>query len=325
MGSDPIAMSENNRRKVKPEAGKEEEDQNTCPNCGSNNLIMSSSRELVCSNCGLVLSDDVIDFGAEWREFSPEERDKRARAGPPSTLTMHDRGLSTTIDWRDVDARGHKLDARRRAEMQRIRKWHNRSRVYQASERNLASAMSELDRLSGQLDLPQRVRQSAALLYRRALEKNLIRGRSIEAIVAACVYAACRFTSFPRTLADVGRYTRVGRKELGRSYRLIVRRLGLQMPVTQPEDFVSRYTNALKLSQRTHARALDILMKARNKGITSGKDPTCIAAAAIYIASILEGERRTQREIGEVAGVTEVTVRNRYKELVRALDLGVEV
>lgn len=325
MGSDPIAMPEETKRRAPQKSGKSEEELHKCPNCGSTNYIMTASRELVCAECGLVLDDDVIDFGAEWREFSPEERDKRARAGPPSTLTMHDKGLSTTIDWRDVDARGHRLDARRRAEMQRIRKWHNRSRVYQASERNLASAMSELDRLAGQLDLPQRVRQSGALLYRRALEKNLIRGRSIEAIVAACVYAACRLTSFPRTLADVGRYTRVGRKELGRSYRLIVRRLGIQMPVTQPEDFVSRYTNALNLSQRTHARALDILMQARNKGITSGKDPTCIAAAAIYIASILEGERRTQREIGEVAGVTEVTVRNRYKELVRALDLGVEV
>ncbi len=318
-------MPKESPRQSNKQDRRSEDEPARCPNCGGTDFIMSSSRELVCAECGLVLRDDVIDFGAEWREFSPEERDKRARAGPPSTLTMHDKGLSTTIDWRDVDARGHRLDARRRAEMQRIRKWHNRSRVYQASERNLASAMSELDRLAGQLDLPQRVRQTAALLYRRALEKNLIRGRSIEAIVAACVYAACRRTSFPRTLADVERYTRVGRKELGRSYRLIVRRLGMQMPVTQPEDFVSRYTTALHLSQRTHARALDILMKARVKGITSGKDPTCIAAAAIYIASILEGERRTQREIGEVAGVTEVTVRNRYKELVRALDLGVEV
>ena len=318
-------MSERPNHRKTSDEGASAEEHSKCPNCGSTNYIMTPSRELVCGNCGMVLNDEIIDFGAEWREFSPEERDKRARAGPPSTLTIHDKGLSTQIDWRDVDARGHRLDARRRAEMQRIRKWHNRSRVYQASERNLASAMSELDRLAGQLDLPQRVRQSAALLYRRALDKNLIRGRSIEAIVAACVYAACRLTSFPRTLADVERFTRVGRKELGRSYRLIVRRLGLQMPVTQPEDFVSRYTTALHLSQRTQARALQILMAARTKGITSGKDPTCIAAASIYIASILEGERRTQREIGEVAGVTEVTVRNRYKELVRALDLGVEV
>lgn len=312
-------------REPKRHTGHTSDEPRACPNCGGTEYIMSASRELVCANCGLVLRDDVIDFGAEWREFSPEEREKRARAGPPATLTMHDKGLSTTIDWRDVDARGHRLDARRRAEMQRIRKWHNRSRVYQASERNLASAMSELDRLAGQLDLPQRVRQTAALLYRRALERNLIRGRSIEAIVAASIYAACRRTSFPRTLADVDKYTRVSRKELGRSYRLVVRRLGLQMPVTQPEDFVARYGNSLNLSQRTQARALDILMKARTKGITSGKDPTCIAAAAIYVASILEGERRTQREIGEIAGVTEVTVRNRYKELVRALDLGVEV
>jgi len=296
-----------------------------CPNCGSTDFVVSESHELVCANCGLVLREEVIDLGAEWREFTQEERNKRARAGPPTTLTVHDKGLSTTIDWRDVDARGHRLNAKRRAEMQRIRKWHTRTRVYQAAERNLASAMSELDRLAGQLDLPRRVRQTAALQYRRALDKNLIRGRSIEAIVAAAVYAACRLTSFPRTLADVGKYTRVSRKELGRSYRLLVRRLGLQMPVSQPEDFVARYANALGLSQRTQARTLEILMQARNKGITSGKDPTCIAAAAIYIASIMEGERRTQREIGEVAGVTEVTVRNRYKELVKTLNLGVEV
>ncbi|MFX1562887.1 MAG: transcription initiation factor IIB [Promethearchaeota archaeon] len=318
-------MSEKPSQLPKGPKNRSEDETRQCPNCGGTNIITSPSKELVCFDCGLVLQNDVFELGAEWREFSPEERMKRARAGPPSTLTMHDKGLSTNIDWRDVDARGHRLDAKRRAEMQRIRKWHNRSRVYQASERNLASAMSELDRLAGQLDLPQRVRQTAALLYRQALEKNLIRGRSIEAIVAACIYAACRRTSFPRTLTDVGRYTRVGRKELGRSYRLIVRRLSLQMPVTQPEDFVSRFANALHLTQRAQARTLEILMAARSKGITSGKDPTCLAAAAIYIASILEGERRTQREIGEIARVTEVTVRNRYKELVRALNLGIEV
>ncbi len=318
-------MDEDSSRRSKRRDDSSGDEPPQCPTCGSKEYVVSRNRELVCAGCGLVLTEEVYDLGAEWREFSAEDRDKRARSGPPATLTMHDKGLSTTIDWRDVDARGHRLDPRRRAEMQRIRKWHARSRVYQSSERNLASAMSELDRLAGQLDLPRRVRQTAALLYRHALDRNLIRGRSIEAIVAACVYAACRRTSFPRTLADVGRFTRVKRKELGRSYRLLVRRLGLQMPISQPEDFIPRYANALNLSQRTQARATSILMRARTEGITSGKDPTCIAAAALYIASIMEGERRTQREIGETAGVTEVTVRNRYKELVRKLKLGVEV
>lgn len=296
-----------------------------CPDCGEKDMIRDESRgELTCANCGLVLDGNTIDSGPEWRAFTSEEREKRARTGSPINYALQDHDLSTMIDWRNRDAAGRQITSNRRAEIYRLRKWQRRSRVHSSIERNLASAMSELDRLSSQLGVSRNVKETAAVMYRRALERRLIRGRSIDAMIAAAMYAACRLREAPCTLVEIAQQSRINRKELGRCYRLLLRRLDVRMPVSQPTNFIPRFAQSLGLSSRVQRRAVQILENAKRKGFTTGKDPTGLAASALYISAIMEGERRTQREIAEVAHVTEVTVRNRYKELVRELDLAVE-
>ncbi len=302
------------------------EKQNKCPECGGTKLVRDYERaELVCASCGLVIYDKIMDMGPEWRAFDQEQRDKRGRVGAPMTYTIHDKGLSTMIDWRDRDSHGKDLTPKRRAQIYRLRKWQRRIRVSDATERNLAFALSELDRMASHLGLPRNVRETAAVIYRRAVEERLIRGRSIEGVAAAALYAACRECKVPRTLDEIAEVSRVGKKEIGRSYRFITRELLMHLRPTSPMDYVPRFGSELGLSGEVQSKAIELLKEASKKGLTSGRGPTGVAAAAIYIASVLCGERRTQRDVAEVARVTEVTVRNRYKELCEKLGLDVEL
>lgn len=283
----------------------------------------ASRGERICGNCGLVLEEKSIDQGPEWRAFSSVEEKNRSRTGSPTTLTVHDKGLSTMIDWRDRDAHGNKLDPSIRAKIYRIRKWQARTRVHSSIDRNLSHAMSELDRLASQLAIPRGIKEASAMVYRKAIDKKLIRGRSIEAMVGAAVYASCRMRKIPRTLDEIGRHSRIKKKELGRCYRLILRELDIKIPLPSPIDFITRFGAELHISGIAQRKAIEFLEKAKKGGITVGKDPTGLAAAALYIATLKEGERRTQREIAEIAHVTEVTVRNRYKELAGFLEIEV--
>ena len=295
-----------------------------CPECGSTHLIQDYERgELVCEDCGLVIDENFIDQGPEWRAFDSEQKEKRARVGAPLTYTIHDKGLSTVIGWKNKDSYGKSIPTRSRAQLYRLRKWQRRIRVSNATERNLAVALSELDRMASSMGLPRNVRETAAMVYRKAVIKNLIRGRSIEGVAAAALYAACRQCGVPRTLDEIADASRVSRKEIGRTYRFIARELGLKLMPTSPQDYISRFCSELKLSGDVQAKAIEILKDAADKELTSGRGPTGVAAAAIYIASILCGERRTQREVADVAGVTEVTIRNRYKELAERLDIDI--
>ena len=311
-----------NRHKL----SKTDEDTEVCSECGSMDIRTDYARgETICSNCGIILSFRHIDQGPEWRTFSIEELKKRSRVGSPSTFTVHDKRLSTIIDWRNKDAFGKQLTSQQRAQSYRLRKWQIRTRVHSSLDRNLVVAMSELDRLSSQLGIPWGVKETAAILYRRAVERKLIRGRSIEAMIAATLYAACRKRKIPRTLDEIARHSRVNRKELGRCYRLMLNKLEIIIPMASPVDFIPRFSTALILSERTQQKAAKIITLAREKGITVGKDLKGLAAAALYISAILEGERRTQHEIAKVVHVTEVTVRNRYKEIVKELNIHVEI
>lgn len=297
-----------------------------CPHCGSDSVSCDiSTGDLVCKGCGSVLEQHVIDQGAEWRAFNSEEKDKKSRVGAPSTLTIHDKGLSTIIDWRDKDAHGKKLSPKKRAEAFRLRKWQLRMRVHSSIDRNLAYAMNELDRLSSQLNITKSIKETAALIYRRAIDRNLIRGRSIESMIAASIYTACRIRKIPYTIEELSQNSRIDKKELGRCYRLLLTELGIKSPSTSPKDFVFRFTSELSLRSETCNRAIQILDQARKLGILGGKDPSGMAAASIYVSAILEGEKRTQREVANVAKITEVTVRNRYKELIKLLNLKIEI
>lgn len=311
-------------KKGRKDLGEYEKTKTECPECKGTQLVHDYERaELICQECGLVIEEDFIDMGPEWRAFDYDQRMKRSRVGAPMTYTIHDKGLSTMIDWRNRDSYGKSLSSRSRAQLYRLRKWQRRIRVSNATERNLAFALSELDRLASALGLSRDVREAAAVVYRRAVDQNLIRGRSIEGVSAASLYAACRQCSVPRTLDEISEFSRVGRKEIGRTYRFISRELGLTLMPTSPIDYVPRFASGLNLKGDVQSKAVEILRQAGEKELTSGRGPTGVAAAAIYIASLLSGERRTQREVADVAGVTEVTIRNRYKEL--AEELGIEI
>jgi transcription initiation factor TFIIB len=293
-----------------------------CPECGSTHLTKDYSRaELVCNSCGLVIDEDLIDHGPEWRAFDSDQQEKRARVGAPMTYTIHDKGLSTMISWQNKDSYGKSIPTRNRAQLFRMRKWQSRSRVSNASERNLAVALTELDRLSSGIGLPRTVRETAAMIYRKAALKNLVRGRSIHGVTAASLYAACRQCHVPRTLDEISNIAEMPRKEIGRNYRYVSRELELKLMPTAPKDYISRFCSELKLSNNVHVKTLEILGHAANQELTSGRGPTGLAAASLYISSVLCGERRTQHEVAEIAGVTEVTIRNRYKELAQKLDI----
>jgi transcription initiation factor TFIIB len=181
--------------------------------------------------------------------------------------------------------------------------------------------MSELERLSSQLGIPKPIREIAALLYRKAIQKQLVRGRSIEAMVAATLYAACRIRQKPRPLDEVADATRIDKKKLGQCYRLLLRSIKVKIPLSNPVDYISRFSTELELSSQVQLRTIEILKRSRDLGLTIGRDPLGLAAAAIYVAGIMLDDRKTQREIAEVARVTEVTVRNRYKEMVNKLGI----
>lgn len=293
-----------------------------CPRCGKGNLILDvNTGELSCGSCGLVIKEKVEETKPEWRAFSKDEKEDRSRAGIPMSLAMHDMGLATIIGPVDKDASGKTITGVSRATIGRLRTWDSRSQVHEPVDRNLRQAFSELDRLADKLSVSDLIVEKAAYIYRKALEKGLVRGRSINALIAASLYAACRATETPRTLKDVAAVSSVKKKEIARCYRLLLRELDLKMPIMDPIKCVSRVASKAGLSEKTKRRAIEILKKAIEVRSSAGKDPMGLAAAALYVACVLEGENKTQKDVAEAAGVTEVTIRNRYKGLKAALKL----
>ena len=297
-------------------------DVQVCPECHSKDLKYDYERaEISCKHCGLVIDEEIVDLGPEWRAFDHEQRNLRTRVGAPATNTIHDKGLSTMIDWKNQDIYGKAIPVRDRVQWYRLRRWQKRIRISGVAERNLAFALSELDRDASKLSLPKSVREDAAIIYRQAVKEKLIRGRSIEGVVAATLYASCRRCGIPRTLDEVAEVSRVTKKEVGRTYRFLSRKLDIKLQPTSPVDYVPRFASELKLSGVVESRAIEIINLAMSQGLTSGRSPTGVAAAALYMAAFLLNVRKTQKEIADVAGVTEVTIRNRYKELSENLNI----
>ena len=304
------------------EAAERENERFDCPECESANVREDESRgELVCEDCGLVVEEENIDKGPEWRAFNHSERQEKSRVGAPTTQAMHDKGLTTTIDWKNRDAYGRMISSEKRSQMARLRKWQERIRTKDAGERNLQFALSEIDRMASGLGLPRAVRETASVIYRRALDEDLIRGRSIEGVATAALYAGCRQEGLPRSLEEVANYSRVERKEIGRTYRYVSQELGLELRPVDPKQYVPRFCSSLGVSERVQQKANEIIDETAEKGLLSGKSPTGYAAAAIYASALLCNEKRTQKEVAEVANVTEVTIRNRYQEQIMALDI----
>ncbi|HLC57971.1 MAG TPA: transcription initiation factor IIB [Candidatus Nanoarchaeia archaeon] len=292
-----------------------------CPECGGINLVLNKDKgEMICRDCGLVIEEKMVDFGQEWREFDHDQADKRRRTGAPMTFTKFDKGLGT-----DVGGMGdvYQLQGKERNKYFRLRKWQHR--ISTAIERNLKLALAELKRVSSFLKLPGSVEEEAARVYTMAVQRGLVRGRSMESVVAGALYAACRRHEIPRTLDELSEASGIDKKEIGRTYRFITRELGMRILPSNPIDYLPRFASALRLNAETQSKAVEILEEAQECELTSGRGPTGIAAASLYIAALINNEKRTQREVADVAGVTEVTIRNRYKELLRELDLKDEI
>ena len=291
-----------------------------CPSCGDQKIVTDQNTgELFCSKCGLVITDKIVDTGAEWRSFSNDEGNK-ARTGAGTSLTMHDRGLSTVIGAANKDATGKPLSAGVKSSIERLRTWDSRSQAHSSADRNLRQALNEMGKLKDKLALTDAVVEKAAYIYRKSMEKKLVRGRSIHGLVAACLYASCRNTETPRTLDDIAKGINIRRKDVARCYRLIYRELELKMPVVDPVKGISRIASIAELSEKSKRKAIKILNQAKGEGIVAGKDPMGIAAAALYLACISSGEVKSQKEISIASGVTEVTIRNRCAGLRKMLN-----
>ncbi len=292
----------------------------TCPECSGRLIQDETQAEIHCRDCGRVVESDQIDHGPEWRGFDSEERAEKSRVGAPRTKQMHDHGLSTVIDWKDKDGYGQSLSPRQREKMRRLRRWDERFRTKDAQERNLKQALGEINRMASALGCPDPIRETASVLYRRALEDDMIRGRSIEGMATAALYAGARIQGTPRSVDEVVAVSRVEDLEVERAYRYITDELELEIAPTNPEAYIARFASQIDCSDETERRCRELVQAAIDKGIHSGRNPVGIAAAALYAASKLTNGDLLQADIAEVANVSEVTIRNRYREILEAAD-----
>jgi len=295
-------------------------ERNECPECGAAGITNEKRGETVCRECGVVLEEDVVDRGPEWRSFDARDKAEKSRVGSPTTEMLHDKGLSSVIDWQNKDAHGQTLSAKKREQMSRLRTWDERFRSRSAQDRNLKQALGEIDRMASALGIPKDARETASVIYRRALDEELIPGRSIEAMATGSLYAGARQAGVPRTLDELENVSRVKRKEFARAYRYIARELELAMEPTDPAQYVPRLISDLDLPEETKQRAVELLEAGKREAVHSGKNPVGLAAAAIYAAGRLTNVDVTQHEVADAADVSAVTIRDRYTELLDADD-----
>jgi transcription initiation factor TFIIB len=270
---------------------------------------------------GEVVSDNVLSQEKEWRSFGSEEDADKARTGAPSSLAFHDMGLSTVIGKESTDASGTRISPSTQIRMERLRKWNSRSTSHSPTARNLQQAFTLLSKLKDRLSLPDYVTEKAAYVYRKAQERGLIRGDTIGSVLAASIYVAVRESGVLRTLDDIAKSSNVKPKEAYRSYRRIVTELDIKVPLIDPAKYIIRVANNLNFDEKAKRKALEILEQARKRNILAGKDPTGMAASILYLVNLTAKSPKTQAEIAAVAGVTEVTVRNRSKELRKTLNI----
>lgn len=303
--------------------GMEEQPQFKCPDCSSREISEDERRgERSCADCGLVISENMIDPGQDWNDFDGTE--SNARAGPAASVLWHDKGLSTDIHWSNKDFSGRAIVGKSRSQMYRMRKWQRRARSATSFDRNMESALVEIARLAAHMNLSKAIKEETAVIYRKALEQDMVRGRSIDTMVAASMYLANQKLQTARSLDDFESNSRATRKSITRAHKTIKAKLRVRIPVSLPEEYVNRYCSLLELPPVIGARTNEILGEARGRELTHGKSPTGVAAAAIYVAARQLNHPRTQRDIADISGVTEVTIRNRYKEIISELGIVLE-
>ena len=300
-----------------------------CPICKDELLLITDpeSGEDICKKCGMIVSDkiqDIINRPECLSTFDPVVKltDKHyQRTGAPTSLARYDMGLSTVIARTDRDASGRKIDAAMYTKMQRLRIWDSRSHIRTSSDISFVQAFNELDILKDKLALPDVVVEKSAYIFRKAKSNGLTRGRTISGLVAAAVYTACREMSTPRTLKDIAAATDINHKHLAKAYRLLLTELDIKVPLVDHTKCIAKVANKVNLSEKTKRQAISIMNEVRQKQISAGKNPMGFAATVFYLSCLKTGENKTQTDIAQAAGVTEVTLRNRFKELKVKLEL----
>jgi transcription initiation factor TFIIB len=295
-----------------------------CTNCSSYQTAITDpeSGEIICSNCGMIISDKIEDtIHPERRMHTFEDVDKRARIGAPSSLARHDMGLSTTIGRSDNDANGQKIVSSTRSTFERLRTWDSRIQVNSSTDRNLSKAFSQLHLLKDKLGLSDAIVEKTAYIYRKAEEKKLAKGRSIIAILASALYIACRDTETSRTIKDIALASNIKPKDIARNYRVLIRELDISVPIADPLKYTAKIANTAKLSEITKRHAFDTMNEVIKKEIPAGKHPASLAATVLYLACKKSGERISQDNLAHAAGITGVTIRARLKELTRSFEL----
>lgn len=275
-----------------------------CPECNSKNIVTDSKRaELYCADCGVVIAENIVDLGPEWRSYDEEQAAKRIRTGPPMSYRIHDKGLGTPtpgLPARTKRLRGISIDS---------------------GDKTLALALVEIDRMACALKLPNNIKEETSVLYRKAMRHNLIKGRSIEELVSAMLYITCRQYEVPRTLKEIAEVSRSPLKKIRRAYIFLLRKLEIKLAPANPARYIPRFCSKLGLSEEIREKATEILKDDEGTGVAKGWGPIGTAAAAIYIAAVSSGEKITEKEIAKVVGTTEITIRDRYKELVKRLNI----
>ena len=290
--------------------------------CGSDQHLVTDPEcgEIICSKCGLVSSERILENRAEWREFQSETNDRK-RTGSPVTLTHHDMGLSTIIGKENKDSSGRRLDASVSRTIQRLRTWDFRTTAHSSRHRGLIRPFQELSGLKEKLGLSDAITEKTAYVFRKAHEKSLLRGRSSSSMLAAAIYASCRELGASRTLRDIATGTDVKRKDISRSYRILVTELDIKVPLMDPMKCIVKIGNKAAISEKTKRTAMKTMTELIEAEMSAGKLPMGLAATVLYISCLKNGENKTQKEIADAAGVTEVTIRNRFKDLKHRFEL----
>jgi transcription initiation factor TFIIB len=273
------------------------------------------SGEIICSNCGFVFSDRTQESRAESSPFSSGINNERVRVGSPISLTQHDMGLATIIGKSDKDSSGQKLDPSMHSMIHRLRTWNFRTQIHTAAERSLLRAFNELARVKDKLGLSDAIIEKTAYIYRKAQEKHLTRGRSVSAILAAAIYIACREMGASRTLADIAAVMDVKRKIISRSHRILINELDINVPPVDLVKCIAKIANKMSIDEKTKRMAMHTMVDLVDREISAGKSPMGLAASVLYTSCLRNDENTTQKNVAEAAGVTEVTIRNRIKDL----------
>jgi len=287
--------------------------------CETYPAITDSERgEIFCGGCGLVLVQNIADTSHESNGYTQEDFMKLSRTGPATSLTMHDKGLSTVIGT-NKDSSGKALSSKTKYEFNRLRTWDQRSKSRKTA--TLSKAFTLLHGMKTKLGIPDNVVENAAYIYRKTVSAKLTRGRTMASLVSASLYAACRENNIPRTLDDIADAGNIERRILSRDLRTIIKKLGLNLSQYNTSSFISKISNNMNLKENTKRDAFEILKRCEKEQITAGKHPVAQAAASLYISCIMNGEKISQKKFSVESGVSDVTIRNRAVLIRKTLKL----